>query len=423
LATVTTRPTAELPTVETVRAEIDAWITENWSPDLTVRDWWGRLATARYTSPTLPVEAGGQGWGGDLASAVFAGLARARVLGLPGGLGLLLAAPTIALHGTPEQVARYVPGILDGTEGWCQLFSEPQAGSDLAGLQTRAERDGDEWVITGQKVWTSTAQVADLGMLLARTNPDAPKHQGITYFLIDMRQPGIEIRPLKEMTGRAVFNEVFLDGARVPHANILGELNGGWKVANSTLGFERAGIGHGGTSFAAANPGSIAGHLDRRVGDFLNRKGAISGGAVGKRNINALFELARAKGRADDPVVRQALAQVWTYYELTRMMGWKAKALPRSRTGGEGNLAKIHNTRTVDAARDAANLLLGPEGQLWESPGAAGAFQEMTVFSPAPPIYGGSDEIQRNVLGERVLGLPKEPGPPADTPFRDLPKN
>jgi alkylation response protein AidB-like acyl-CoA dehydrogenase len=411
------------PTVGSVRAEVDAWIDENWSLDLTVREWWARLAAAGYTSPTLPVEAGGRGWTGDLAAAALATLARRRVLGAPGGLGLLLAAPTIATHGMPEQVARYVPRILDGTEGWCQLFSEPQAGSDLAGLQTRAERDGDEWVVTGQKVWTSTAQVADLGMLIARTDPDAPKHRGITYFLIDMRQPGIEIHPLKEMTGRAVFNEVFLDEARVPHANILGELNDGWKVANSTLAFERSGIGHGGSSFAAANPGSIAGHLDRPVSDFLNRKGAITGGAVGKRNINALFELARAKGRADDPVVRQALAQVWTYYELVRMMGWKAKNLPGMRTGGEGNLAKIHNTRTVDACRDAANLLLGPEGQLWESPGAAGAFQEMTLFSPAPPIYGGTDQIQRNVLGERVLGLPKEPGPAADTPFRDLPKN
>ncbi len=413
----------DLPTSDQVRSEVDAFIDAHWSDVITTGEWWVRLAEAGYASPTLPVEAGGRGWPHDLAAAVASALSRREVLGPPGGLGLLLAAPTIAHHATREQVAEYLPPILDGTAGWCQLFSEPQAGSDLAGLQTRAVRDGDEWVITGQKVWTSTAQTADLAMLLARTDPDAPKHQGITYFVIEMDQPGIEIRPLREMTGRAVFNEVFLDGARVSHANILGNLHGGWAIANATLAFERAGAGHGGATFSAALPGSKAGHLAEPAVSFVGAKGPINGAAVGRRHLQMLAELISEHGRSDDLVARQAVARVSMDYQLQRMMGWKAKMLPAARTGMEGNLAKVFNSSAVANARDAANLLLGPEGQLSESDGTAGVFQEMTLFSPAPPIYAGSDQIQRNVIGERGLGLPREPGPSSSTPFSELPKN
>src|SRR5581483_6702121 len=174
-----------------------------------------------------------------------------------------LGGPTIATHGTPEQHERYVRPIVTGEQAWCQLFSEPGAGSDLAGLQTKAERDGDEWVITGQKVWTSGGQVADMGMLLARTNPDVPKHQGITYFAFDMRQPGGEVRPLREMTVRALFNVVFINEARVRDDAIIGGANNGWAVANTTLAFERAGLGAGGGSAAggAAVPGTLVGDL------------------------------------------------------------------------------------------------------------------------------------------------------------------
>ena len=416
-------PEASVPTPDEVQTELEIWIAENWSAEITVGEWWRRMASARLVSPSLPIEAGGRGWPPDLSGMVMATLAKANVLGPPGGLGLFLAAPTIAHHGTPGQVARYLPPILDGTEGWCQLFSEPQAGSDLAGLQTRAVRDGDDWIITGQKVWTSTAQTADLAMLIARTEPDAPKHLGITYFVIEMRQPGIEIRPLREMTGRAVFNEVFLDEARVPHANIIGDLNRGWIIANATLGFERAGAGHGGGTFSPALPGSHAGDLAQPAAGFVGAKGPITGAAVGRRHLKLLAELAEEKQRSTDPLVRQALAQVHTDYHVQRMMGWKAKMLPSSRTGVEGNLAKVYNSSAVAHARDAANLLLGPEAQLWHSPGTAGVFQEMTLFSPAPPIYAGSDQIQRNVIGERALGLPREPGPASDTPFSQLPKN
>jgi alkylation response protein AidB-like acyl-CoA dehydrogenase len=418
-----TSPQDQLPSKDEVRTRVEAWVAEHWSDEVTVGDWWAAMYDAGYSSPTLPPEAGGLGWPGDLAATAMAVFTRENVLGPPGGLGLLLAAPTIAAHGTPEQVTEYVRPILDGTAGWCQLFSEPQAGSDLAGLQTKAERDGDEWVITGQKVWTSTAQTADLAMLIARTDPEAPKHRGITYFAIDMQQPGIEVRPLKEMTGRAVFNEVFLDEARVPHANIIGELNDGWRIANATLGFERAGAGHGGATFSPAAPGRQAGHLDQSASRFLTAQSPIVGAAVGRRHLHALDKLAADAGRTDDPLVRQALAQVNTMNQVQRMMGWKGKVSPGSRTPVDGNLAKVFNTGSVNGGRDAANMLLGPEGQLWGSEGHAGEFQEMTLFSPAPPIYAGSDQIQRNVIGERGLGLPREPGPDRDTPFSELPKN
>ncbi len=260
-------------------------------------------------------------------------------------------------------------------------------------------------------------------MLIARTDPDAPKRRGITYFVMEMDQPGVEVRPLKEMTGRAVFNEVFLDEARVSRADIIGELNEGWRVANATLAFERAGAGHGGAAFTAALPGSRGGDLDKPASSFIGKAGPISGAAVGRRHMRALAELAAATGRQDDPIVRQELARVRIDYDIMRMMGWKAKAAPSTRTGAEGNIAKVYNSGAVANARDAANMLLGPEGQLVDSEGTAGMFQEMTLFSPAPPIYAGSDQIQRNVIGERSLGLPREPGPSPDTPFSELPKN
>src|SRR5205807_5015131 len=215
-------------------------------------------------------------------------------LGAPGGLGLMLAGPTIVTHGSEEQKERYLGDIVTGRRAWCQLFSEPGAGSDLAGLQARAVRDGDEWIVNGQKVWTSGGHVADLGMLIARTDPDVPKHQGITYFAIDMHQPGVEVRPLREMTGRAMFNEVFFSDARVSNDAIIGGLNSGWAVANTSLAYERAGLGAGGGSAAGgmASPGTIADDLDKRAGDFVTGGGRRGGGGGGGGGQAAMFGMA-----------------------------------------------------------------------------------------------------------------------------------
>jgi alkylation response protein AidB-like acyl-CoA dehydrogenase len=411
-------------TAAQVRAEVKDWVADHWDPELTVREWWKRLAAAGYSAPMLPEQLGGKGYSRDLAQAVNAELGEHGVVGPPVGLGLMLAAPTIAVHGTPEQQAELIPPILDGTVAWCQLFSEPGAGSDLAGLQTKAEKDGDEWVVTGQKVWTSGGQHADKGMLIARTNPDAPKHQGITYFAFDMHQPGVEVRPLREMTGRALFNEVFLDEARVPDTAVIGDVNNGWAVANTTLAVERASLGSGSASgLGVALPGSIAGQLERRVGDFVVRRAATQQGSVGSGTVRQFTELARSVGVLDDPIVRQGLAELHT---LTQLNAWNiARARTRQgSTGVEGNLAKLLLTHTVRRSREVGNHILGAGGMLWGSDApSGGAVQELTVFSPGPSIYGGTDQIQRNIVGERGLGLPKEPGDLRAVPFKDLPKN
>jgi alkylation response protein AidB-like acyl-CoA dehydrogenase len=414
------------PTAEEVRSELRAWLDDAWDPDLSVAEWWARLADGRWAVPAWPEEWHGRGFGGDLARVVSDTLRDAGALGAPAGLGVLLAGPTIYTHGTDEQKERYLRPIVDGQAGWCQLFSEPGAGSDLASLQTKAVRDGDEWVITGQKVWTSGGQTADLGMLIARTDADLPKHQGITYFAFPMDQPGVEVRPLREMTGRALFSEVFFDEARVPDDAIIGGLHDGWKVANTTLAFERAGLGGGGSGAGGGGfPGKKGKLLDVRVGDLVAGVGrgravqpSVFGGSHG-----LLQGIAEKLGRADDPTIRQRLAELYTLTEIGRMSALRGKAARAAGhgIGGEGNLAKLLMSRMIRISRDLGPAILGPEGMLTgEGTTGGGVVQEMTLFSPAPSIYGGTDEIQKNIIGERVLGLPKEPGPPKETPFREL---
>ena len=403
--------------------DLDAWLDENWDADLTAAEWWARLADARLAHPMLPSP-----WGRDWSRAETSQLVRAMVerkaLGPPAGLGMMLAAPTIIAHGADELQHRLLPGILNGQHAWCQLFSEPGAGSDLAGLQCRAERDGDEWVVTGQKVWTSLGQWADYGILIARTDPDAPKHRGITYFAFPMRQDGVEVRPLREMTGRALFNEVFLDEARVPHANVIGDIGDGWGVANTTLMVERSGIGGNNVAApCAALPGTIAGHLDRPAGSFEHEVPVLGEGGVGPGRVKSLIGLADERGKLADRTVRDDLMRLHTLVEITTWHLGRMKS-GNAATGGEGNLAKLRNSDVIRLARDLGCRILGADATLVGPQSASGgSIQEMTVFSPSPSIYGGSDQVQRNIIGERVLGLPKEPGPAKNTPFRDLPQN
>ena len=416
--------TLSTDTTETVRTELTAWLDENWDPGITLAEWWGRLAAGGWAHPALPTTAGGRGYGRDLCSAVSTVIADAGVVGPPMGLGYMLAAPTIVAHGTPEQVGRFVPEILDGSAAWCQLFSEPGAGSDLAGLQAKAVRDGDEWIITGQKGWTSGGQYSNWGMLIARTDTEAPKHQGITYFAINMDQPGIEVRPLREMTGEALFNEVFMDEARVPDANTIGGLGNGWKVANTTLAVERASLGGGGRQPISVMGGPKTGRLGQPVGDILKRtnRGAEGEGGRGM-GTDAMVRMAREAGNADDLVIRQEIVKLHILGEVNRLNLLRSKS-GGGRTGGEGNLAKLAMSELVRRSRDVGNMIIGADGMLAGSSSATGGVvQEVTLFSPAPAIYGGTDQVQRNIIGERVLGLPKEPGPPRETPFKDLPQN
>jgi alkylation response protein AidB-like acyl-CoA dehydrogenase len=410
-----------LPSVEDVKAEVKAWLEENWNPDLTVAEWWDILARSGYAAPTFPEDAWGKGWPRDLAMAVNEAITEHGAIGPPAGLGYLLAAPTIVAHGNERQKQTDLLRILNGQDAWCQLFSEPGAGSDLASLSTKAVRDGDEWIISGQKVWTSTAQLSNMGMLLARTDPDLPKHKGITYFKFDMTQPGVEIRPLREMTGRALFNEVFIDNARVNNDDVIGGLNNGWAAANTTLMAERAGLGTGGTGAAGnAFPGPLANQLEDKAGDHVGqvRTGGTGGG--GMAAAQRLIKLAQELGKSTDANIRQKLARLYTLQQLGRYSALRAKS-PSQRTGAEPNIAKLMMSDLLRLQREVGNEIIGANGMVMgsETPGG-GAVQEITLFSPGPSIYGGTDQVQRNILGERVLGLPKEPGPAKDTPFKEL---
>ncbi|MHB8670206.1 MAG: acyl-CoA dehydrogenase family protein [Acidimicrobiales bacterium] len=426
--------------------EVTAWLRDNWDPELTVAAWWERLGVAGWAAPTWAEDSFGKGLSREEGVRVQKAIAEFGALGAPGGLGLLLAGPTIATHGDATQRERYLRDIVTGQKAWCQLFSEPNAGSDLAGLQTRAVRDGEEWIVTGQKVWTSGGQTADLGMLLARTDPDAPKHRGISYFALDMHQPGVEVRPLREMTGRALFSEVFFDGARVSDDGLIGGLNNGWAVANTTLAFERAGLGAGGGSESAgsATPGTVAGDLGRRAGDFVaarGRRGRREGGpGLAGAAEGVLMDLARARAKISDATIRQDLMRLHTYNEIARMTNVRQKAMRAAgqEIPGVANIAKLSMSRILRLSRDLGLRILGAAGTLhaytaedrrsladvgevWN--GSVATVTEMTLFAQGPSIYGGTDEIQHNIIGERVLGLPKEPNNDRSTPFRELPKN
>ncbi len=426
--------------------EVNAWLEENWDPDLTVAEWWERLGTAGWSAPSLPENAYGKGLTRGDTVRVQQAIADFGALGAPGGLGLLLAAPTIATHGSPEQVEEFIRPIVTGQKAWCQLFSEPGAGSDLAGITSRAIKDGDEWIVTGQKVWTSGGQIADLGMLMARTDWDVPKHQGITYFGIDMHQAEIEIRPLTEMTGRAMFNEVFMTEARVPDSARIGDLNNGWAVANTTLMFERAGLGAGGGGGAggAATPGTVAGDLEKRCGDFVReggtgrRSSSTPGGTTRSNRGNMYVDMAKARGKHTVPSVRDGIIKLHILNEIAKYNNLRAKA---GRAVGKDipglpNIAKLTMSDLVRTQRDVGLAILGMHGTLHaynaddkkkldEATGDPflGFITESALFAQGPPIYGGTDQIQKNIIGERVLGLPKEPNEDRVKAFKDLPKN
>ncbi|MEY2473101.1 MAG: hypothetical protein QOK28_2430 [Actinomycetota bacterium] len=425
--------------------ELRAWLDENWDPDLTVAQWWEKLGTAGWAAPTLPKNAYGRELSRADAVAVANEISAYGALGAPAGLGLLLAAPTIATHGSQEQIDTLVRDIVTGQKAWCQLFSEPGAGSDLAGLTTKAIKDGEQWIINGQKVWTSMGQTADMGMLLARTNPDAPKHQGISWMAIDMHQAGVEVRPLVEMTGHAMFNEVFLSDAIVPENWVIGDLNNGWAAANTTLANERAGLGAGGGGGGGgAMPGTIAKQLDMRAGDFASARtesrAARPKGGSGARQSTAqmLIGMAKGNGKSTDASIRQGLARLHTLGEIGRLNGERLKGV-RSRGGdipGMANISKLSQSEIVRTSRDLGLAILGAQGMLHaykdeqrEANDKAtgnpfiGMITMTALYAQAPPIYGGTDQIQRNIIGERALGLPKEPGPDPATPFSELPKN
>ncbi len=424
-------------------SELRAWLSENWDADITVAEWWNRLGLAGWSAPGLPSHAYGRGVARSVAVQIAQEIASFGAVGAPDGLGLLLAAPTIADHGTSEQIERFVRDIVTGQKAWCQLFSEPGAGSDLAGLTTKAELDGDEWVFNGQKVWTSGGQIADIGMLIARTAPDAPKHQGISYFALAMHQSGVDVRPLREMTGHALFNETFLTDAHCTRDDLIGQLNNGWAVANTTLGYERSGLGTGGSARGVSVvPGTVAGNLERRVGDFVAPAGERPRRAPSAGQRAQAYELfvglAKGNGKNKDPLIRQDLVRLFAFGELGRLNAERLKAT-RARGGdiaGMANISKLSMSSVMRLSRDLGFRIVGSQGMIHaydsadnqtvtdatHNPFLAGVTMS-ALYAQAPSIYGGTDQIQRNIIGERVLGLPRDPGNDKDMPFSQLPKN
>jgi alkylation response protein AidB-like acyl-CoA dehydrogenase len=406
------------------REEAAAWFKQNWDPELTLGQWWERLGESGWGFPTWPTTWFGKGLSAQEARAVQSARAEAGAFGPPSGIGVMMAGPTIVDHGTDEQRRRFLPAMVTGKEIWCQLFSEPGAGSDLAGLQARAERDGDEWVVNGQKVWTSGAQYARWGILIARTDPSVPKHEGVTYFVIDMHQPGIEVRPLKEMTGGATFNEVFMTDARVPHANVIGDVHRGWPVAVTTLSHERNSLGASGM---AAAGGAIIGRNDldapvsqaggRGGGEMAGMAAAFGGGGDLVKGLPAL------SGRPDDAVLRDEVMKIYTLMEIARYTGLRVQAAMAAGKGPgpEVSTGKLLASELVRSIRDTGLSALGAHGMLMGADAPLGGMlQQLALFSPAISIAGGTDQIQRNIIGERVLGLPREPRLDKDRPFNEL---
>ena len=407
--------------------EVQAWVDDAWDTSLTVREWWQRLVEAGYAYPTWPAGVGGSAASGSDARLILGVLARNRLVAPPiGHVAATLAAPTLLAHGTPDQISELVRPIALGEAAWCQLFSEPGSGSDLASVGAKAVYDGDEWVVSGQKVWNSGADTADFGMLLARTDADQPKHRGITYFVIDMHQPGVETRPLKQMNGASSFCEVFLNEARVRADRVIGERNDGWHVAQTTLSHERNSVAGGSMPGLVHARSGSAGDLDRTVGDVIDRanhaattrRSPIRGGAVPSK---VMIDLATEQGVAGSATLRQDLAR---YVSQVRINGWTVRRIAAAGgrlTGADGSIAKLTTSRICQVSRDLSYRIAGANAMLAgpESP-LGGDLQTVGLGSPGTRIGGGTDEIQLNVLGERALGLPREPGTDRDVPYRDL---
>lgn len=412
--------------LEDLRQEVRSWLTEHWDPNLTVRQWWALMADAGLQFPTWPESLGGRGLTAAEGRAVAAEVVDAGALGPPFSLGQVMGGPVVLQQGSDEQRARLVPQLANGSEAWCQFFSEPEAGSDLAGLRTNAEKDGDEWIINGQKVWTSGALAAKRGMLVARSNWDVPKHRGLSYFIIDVDQPGIEIRPLRQMNGQAHFNEVFFTDARVSDENLIGGEGQGWAAAVATLAFERSGLSNRVPGLSVALPGEKAGMLDRSAGELASAPSDTGLGSRAFRSSTELAKLAQEQDLIDDPLLRQELMKIKSMGMVANWSGQRAREAAKAgqSPGSFANTAKLQGSHIGRAAQHLGPRTLGAAGMLdGEDAPHGGEVTTMMLSVPSGAIAGGTDEIQRNIIGERGLGLPKDVAVDREMPFRDVPKS
>ena len=380
--------------MSSLRDDVRTWLAAEWRSDRSRREFVETVIDAGWAVPSWPTEWFGLGLTQDESRTVASEFAR---VGAPGALQDVhnLWANTLLAFGTDALREKLLRPLLRGEVAMCLLYSEPGAGSDLAGLQTRAERDGNEFVVNGQKVWTTGGAEAEYGMLIARTDWDVPKHKGISFFYLPMRQPGVEVRPLKQITGESHFNEVFITDARVPEENLLGGLNDGWRVLQTALAYER----------------SVMGDQARGAGS-------------GAGNEVDLWSLAKAAGRDRDPSMRQAIARVHSLRQVNKWNAARAKAaLQQGSSSPILSLGKLAMSRILHEGAHVQRLLVGAEAMLDgpDHPEAAAAnFLSLNAYFTS--IGGGTDQIQRNIIGERVLGLPREPDVDRDLPFREVRK-
>ncbi|MGA2210653.1 MAG: acyl-CoA dehydrogenase family protein [Acidimicrobiales bacterium] len=408
----------ELRTENEVRDEVQRWVGDSWDPGLSLLEWRSLLVEEGWACPTWPKVWGGHGLPASFAQVVANTLAELGVPGPPETVGMHLAVPTLLEHGSDELNQRLLRSTATGEIVWCQLFSEPAAGSDLAGLITRAERDGDEWVVSGQKVWNTGAAQADLGLLLARTDWDVPKHQGLTYFVLPMRQAAIEVRPLRQMNGHASFNEVFLDEARLPASNVVGEVGNGWRAALTTLAHERrlASSRRGGTA-----PARVGRAWDEALAEQVAASEPHKWYPQRAGRVDLLVDRAVATGTNPNAVVRQEIAKVLSAASAAKWSAERAVAARRlgRPPGPEGSLGKLSTSNIARAASHAHSVMAGASGMLAGSDAPlGGTITEIFVSVPGQSIAGGTDEIQHNIIAERILGLPKDPSSDAQLPFR-----
>ena len=409
---------AETLTDDQLRERLVDWLRENLPPQwveaieegddeklrsarelVDFNDWCARLGEAGWATPTWPAEYGFLGLSGSQAKVVNEELNRWKVPRSFNIIGIGMGGPTIMHWGTEEQKQRLLKPMAKHEEIWCQLFSEPGSGSDVASLATRAVKDGDEWVVNGQKVWTTLAHMAKWGLLVARTDPDQPKHKGLSYFIVDMKASGVEVRPLKQITGDAEFNEVFFTDVRIPDSMRLGPEGEGWMVATTTLMNERA---------------------------ALSGAGSASDQNVGGGPIDAIIAAAQRNGAAADPVVRQRLAQAAIEGRVIKMTNLRSSAARKAghQPGPEGSITKLFQAEYNQRLQDLAMEILGSKAMAW-SPDDEQTELSVRGFlrSRANTIEGGTSEIMRNILGERVLGLPKEPSVDRDIPWKEIPRS
>jgi alkylation response protein AidB-like acyl-CoA dehydrogenase len=406
-----------------VRAEVRKWLKANWDPNRSLVEWRNMLADSGWGMPHWPEQWYGRGLPVGLVRVVEEEFAAVGAVGAAKSGVRLLAAATLLEHGSDHQKKKFLRRIITGEDGWCQLFSEPGSGSDLAGATTRADLVGDFWIVNGQKVWNTSAHHADYGLLLARTDWDAPKHEGLSYFVIEMRQPGVEVQPLRQMNGHASFNQVFFTDARIPPEHLVGRVGDGWKVAMTTLAHERRGAdGLSSPSRRGARVGRI---YEEEKAELETAMEPYKWYPQRAGRVDLIIERAKETGRNKDPIVRQEIARLMTLAKCAEWTARRARAAHQHGRpqGPEGSLGKLAASHVARACSHVHTLITGTAAMLtgMDSP-REGIIAEILVSVPAVSIAGGTDEIQRNIIGERVLGLPKEPR--FDTgPFRNVRRN